>query len=79
MKVQNNAENDLCKSEHARARDCARCVVTKRNTLVVLELIEIMPRLQSAIRKKMAPRAAVWVDRHVGYKFTVFVWEFNGK
>ena len=35
--------------------------------------------LESAIRKKMAPRVAFWVDRHVGPKFTVFVWEFDGK
>ena len=31
------------------------------------------------IRKKMAPRAAFWVDRHISLKFTVFVWEFDGK
>ena len=36
-------------------------------------------RQQSAISKKMAPRAAIWVDRHIGLKFTVFVWEFDGK
>ena len=34
---------------------------------------------QSAIRKRMAQRIAFWVDRHVGPKFTVFVWESNGK
>lgn len=33
--------------------------------------------LESAIRKKT--RVAFWVDRHVGPKFTVFVWEFDGK
>ena len=27
----------------------------------------------------MAPRVAFWVNRHVGPKFTVFVWEFDGK
>ena len=32
---------------------------------------------QSAIRKKMTPRVAFWVDRH-GTKFTVFVWESDG-
>ena len=27
----------------------------------------------------MAPRAAFWVDRHISFKFTVFVWESDGK
>ena len=35
--------------------------------------------IQSVICKKMASRVAFWVDRHVGPKFTVFVWEFDGK
>ena len=35
--------------------------------------------LKSAIHKKMAPRFAFWVDRPVGSKFTVFVWESDGK
>ena len=35
--------------------------------------------LFSAISKKTAPRAAFWVDRHIGLKFTVFVWESDGK
>ena len=34
---------------------------------------------QSAKRKKMAPRVAFWVDRDVGPKFTVFVWQPVGK
>ena len=39
-------------------------------------LIEVLFLLkQSAIRKKMAARAAFWVDRHIVLKFTVFVWE----
>ena len=39
----------------------------------------IVKGAQSAIRKKMASRIAFWVDRHVGQKFTVFVWESDGK
>ena len=35
--------------------------------------------IQSAIRKKMAPRVAFRVDRHNGLKLTVFVWESDGK
>ena len=26
----------------------------------------------------MAPRAEFWVGRHIGLKFTVFVWESDG-
>ena len=29
--------------------------------------------------QKMAPGVEFFVDRHVGPKFTVFVWEFDGK
>ena len=36
-------------------------------------------RSQSTIRKKMAPCAAFLVDRHIGQKFAVFVWESDGK
>ena len=36
-------------------------------------------KFQSAIRKKMAPRAVFWVDRHNSLQFTVFVWESDGK
>ena len=35
--------------------------------------------LQSTIRKKMAPYIAFWVDWPVGPKFSVFVWESDGK
>ena len=41
--------------------------------------LDLMNGNKSAIRKKMAPRAAFWVDRHIGLKFTVFVWESDGK
>ena len=34
---------------------------------------------QSTIRKKLEPWVAFWVDQHVGPKFTVFVWESDGK
>ena len=27
----------------------------------------------------MAPHVAFWVDRHIGLKFRVFVWESDGK
>ena len=33
--------------------------------------------VEALIRKKMAPPVAFWVD--VGAKFTVFVWESDGK
>ena len=34
---------------------------------------------KSTISKKIAPRVAFWVDRHVGPRITVFVWESDGK
>ena len=34
---------------------------------------------QSAIHKKMAPRIAFWVNRHVSPRFTVIVWESDRK
>ena len=40
---------------------------------VKTDLNSFSESVKSAIRQKMAPRVAFWVDRHVGPKFTVFV------
>ena len=44
-----------------------------------LERLDFNAKLQSALLKKMAPRAAFWVDRHMNLFFTVLVWEAHGK
>ena len=56
------------------------CRVQRRSGPIAPGQVDFVVRLvESAIPKKMAPRAVFWVDLHIGLKLKVVVWEFDGK
>ena len=57
----------------------SRAVRRKQNVICPQIVVVDLYILQSAIRKKMAPRIAFWLDRYAGPRFTVFVWESDDK